>query len=253
MSAYKTLFTELDRCEYIVDYQYTGELVDYSYNGVTYAESTEVYSNRLEKLYIDFLAEWGDLSDAARVAAKGMMELIVSKRYIYGSFYFDVPSSEIVNAMANDSGVPHQSVKMARFLHDMAEQQKFYLERVAEFMGIELVTEELHLTPIDESEDEDGIETTEEDDFDESNIDNTVYQTLYKQFGDTVSAEQLSKFFKVHKRTLYDWERKGYITNISAKSDDTTSAGHKKRGEEKRYLTSDIAKNIEMQRKFNRL
>lgn len=154
MSAFKTLFTELDRCDYVVDYQYTGELVDYSYNGVTYAESTEVYSNRLEKLYLDFLAEWGDLSDAARVAAKGMMELIVSKRYIYGSFYFDVPSSEIVNAMTNDSGVPHQSVKMARFLHDMAEQQKFCLERVAEFMGIELVKEELRLKPVAVLDDE---------------------------------------------------------------------------------------------------
>ncbi|MBE6337149.1 MAG: hypothetical protein E7066_10850 [Lentimicrobiaceae bacterium] len=77
MNAYKTLFTELDRCDYLVDYQYAGDLSDYLYNGVTYEESTEVYSQKLEKMYVDFLSEWGELSDAARCAAKGMMELIV--------------------------------------------------------------------------------------------------------------------------------------------------------------------------------
>ena len=133
MSAYKILLTELDRSDYTVDYLYTGELDNYSYNGITYQESAEAYSQRLEKLYIDFLTEWGELSDAARKAAKGMAELIVSKRYLYGCFFFDVPSSEIIDAMSSDNAVPRHCVKMARFVHDMAEQQKFYLERVAEF------------------------------------------------------------------------------------------------------------------------
>ena len=149
MSAYKTLFTELDRCDYIVDYQYTGDLAGYSYNDVTYEESTEAYSQKLERLYIDFLAEWDEISDTARKAAKGMMELIVSKRYMYGGFFFDVPSSETVDAMINDNAVPRQSVKMARFVHDMAEQQKFYLDRVAEFLGVVLVKEDLLLNPVD--------------------------------------------------------------------------------------------------------
>lgn len=148
MSAYKTLFTELDRSDYIVDYLYTGELEDYSYNDITYQESTEVYSQKLEKLYVDFLIEWDGLSDAARKAAKGMVELIVSKRYLYGCFFFDVPSSETIDAMSSDNAVPRQFVKMARFVHDMAEQQKFYLERVAEFMEIVLVKEFLFLKPV---------------------------------------------------------------------------------------------------------
>lgn len=148
MSAYKTLLTELDRSDYIIDYQYTGKLEDYSYNDITYQESAEAYSRRLEKLYIDFLTEWDELSDAARKAAKGMVELIVSKRYLYGCFFFDVPSSETIDAMSSDNAVPRQSVKMARFVHDMAEQQKFYLEKVVEFMGIVLVKEDLYLKPI---------------------------------------------------------------------------------------------------------
>ena len=158
MSAYKTLFTELDRCDYIVDYQYTGELADYSYNDVTYEEATEAYSQKLERLYIDFLAEWDEISDTARKAAKGMMELIVSKRFMYGGFFFDVPSSEIVDAMINDNAVPRQSVKMARFVHDMAEQQKFYLDRVAEFLGVVLVKEDLLLNPFDVLDSENNLE-----------------------------------------------------------------------------------------------
>ena len=158
MNAYKTLFTELDRCDYLVDYQYAGDLSDYLYNGVTYEESTEVYSQKLEKMYVDFLSEWGELSDAARSAAKGMMELIVSKRYLNGDFFFDVPSSETVDAMKNDKGVPHQSVKMARFVHDMAEHQKFYLNRVAEFLGVVLVKEDLLLNPIDVLDSENNLE-----------------------------------------------------------------------------------------------
>lgn len=158
MNAYKTLFTELDRCEYLVDYQYAGDLSDYLYNGVTYEESTEVYSQKLEKMYVDFLSEWGELSDAARCAAKGMMELIVSKRYLNGDFFFDVPSFETVDAMKNDKGVPHQSVKMARFVHDMAEHQKFYLNRVAEFLGVVLVKEDLLLNPIDVLDSENNLE-----------------------------------------------------------------------------------------------
>ena len=154
MNAYKTLFTELDRCDYLVDYQYAGDLSDYLYNGVTYEESTEVYSQKLEKMYVDFLSEWGELSDAARCAAKGMMELIVSKRYLNGDFFFDVPSSETVDAMKNDKGVPHQSVKMAKFVHDMAAQQKFYLQRIAEFMGMELVKEDTPLKPVDMLDDD---------------------------------------------------------------------------------------------------
>ena len=144
MSAYQILLTELDRCEYVVDYQYIGQLSEYTYNGVTYEESTEKYSQKLEKMYLDFLNEWSTLSDADKQSAKGMMELIVAKRYLYGTFFFDVPTLETVNAMAEDSGVSRQSVKMARFVSEMAGCQKFYLRRVAQFFGIEEVNDERH-------------------------------------------------------------------------------------------------------------
>jgi hypothetical protein len=85
------------------------------------------------------------------------------------------------------------------------------------------------------------------------NINNTIYQALYSEYGSTISVKQLCEVFGVKSRTIYNWEQKGYITNINPTSDDTTSLGHKKRGEEKRYLTSDVAKSIELCRKFNEL
>lgn len=147
MKDYQLLLKELDRCEYVIDSQYEGQLSDYTYNDISYMESVEVYSQVLEKMYLDFLYAWGDMSDAEKMSAKGIVELIVSKRYIYGEFFYDVPSVEVIDAMVNDN-VPCQSIKMARFIHDMAQQQKFYLERVASFFGIELVKEEMKPMPV---------------------------------------------------------------------------------------------------------
>ena len=257
MSAYQILLTELDRCDYIVDYQYTGCLSDYTYNGVTYAETSEAYSRRLERLYLDFLNEWSTLSEADKQAAKGMMELIVAKRYSYGTFFFDVPTLETVNAMAEDSGVSRQSVKMARFVSEMAGCQKFYLLRTAQFFGITGVGDEqppvvVEVMPV-QIEQDNGSENTEGKDVTYSDIDDTIYQALYKEYGSTMSVKQLCKVFNVQSRTIYNWEQKGYITNVNQTSDETTSSGHKKRGEEKRYLTSDVARSIELRRKLNEL
>ena len=257
MSAYQILLTELDRCEYVVDYQYTGQLSEYTYNGVTYEESTEKYSQKLEKMYLDFLNEWGTLSDADKQSAKGMMELIVAKRYLYGNFFFDVPTLETVNAMAEDSGVSRQSVKMARFVSEMAGCQKFYLLRTAQFLEIKGIDDEqppvvVEVMPV-QIEQDNGSENNEGKDVTYSDIDDTIYQALYKEYGSTMSVKQLCKVFNVQSRTIYNWEQKGYITNVNQTSDETTSSGHKKRGEEKRYLTSDVARSIELRRKLNEL
>ena len=252
MKKYEILLNELDRCEVVFDDQYTGVLADYSYNGIAYEQTSYTYCQVLEAMYNDFLSEWSTLSETEQMSAIGKIKLIISKRYSYGDFYFDVPSSDSIDAMSNDSGVSKQSAEIARFLHGMAEQQKFYIQRVIDFLGIQLAKEELHLV-LGKAEEEQNISDIVEEETTESLIDKTVYQTLHQLYGETMSLKQLADFFKVSVRTIFDWERKGYITNISTKSYETTSSGHKKRGEEKRYLTSDIAKSVEMQRMFSRL
>lgn len=252
MKKYEILLNELDRCEFVFDDQYTGTLADYSYNGITYEQASYTYCQVLEAMYNDFLSEWSTLSEIERMSAVGKIKLIISKRYSYGDFYFDVPSSDSIDAMTNDSRVSKQSIEIARFLHDMTEQQKFFIHRVIDFLDIPLENEVLYADSV-EIVDEQNYTDNIDDGTSDALMAKTVYQVLYEKYGDTMSVKQLAEYFKVGERTIFDWERKGYITNISTKSYETTSAGHKKRGEEKRYLTSDIAKSIEMQRKFSRL
>jgi hypothetical protein len=252
MKKYEILLNELDRCEFVFDDQYTGALADYTYNGITYEQSSYTYCQVLEAMYNDFLSEWSALSETERMSAIGKIKLIISKRYSYGDFYFDIPSSDSIDAMTYDSGVSKQSIEIARFLHDMVGLQKFLIHRVVDFLEIPLEKDVLYPDSVEVIEEQNSIDNIDIETSD-ALITKTVYQALHEKYGDTMSAKQLTEYFKVGERTIFEWERKGYITNISTKSYETTSAGHKKRGEEKRYLTSDIAKSIEMQRKFSRL
>lgn len=154
MVKYAILLSELDRCEYMVDYQYEGALSDYSYNGITYEQTSEMYSKVLDKMYRDFLTEWASLLDADRASARGMLELIVSKRYINGEFFFDVPSPEMIDIMVDDNGVHESSIKMARFVWEMVTVQKFYLERVLNFFTGEFKVEKENLmSPVEDGKD----------------------------------------------------------------------------------------------------
>lgn len=252
MKKYEILLNELDRCEFVFDDQYTGALADYTYNGITYEQSSYTYCQVLEAMYNDFLSEWSALSETERMSAIGKIKLIISKRYSYGDFYFDIPSSDSIDAMTYDSGVSKQSIEIARFLHDMVGLQKFLIHRVVDFLEIPLEKDVLYPDSVEVIEEQNSIDNIDIE-ISDTLTTKTVYQALHEKYGDTMSVKQLAEYFKVGKRTIFEWERKGYITNISTKSYETTSAGHKKRGEEKRYLTSDIAKSIEIQRRFSRL
>lgn len=46
MKKYEALLSELDRCEYVLDDQYTGALANYAYNGITYEQSSYAYGPR---------------------------------------------------------------------------------------------------------------------------------------------------------------------------------------------------------------
>ena len=250
MKAYVNLFKELDRCEFIVDYEYKGNIDDYEYNGITYSQSSAFYYNYLNNLYNDFLVEWSSASEDDKTVARGMMDLILSKRFISDEFFFDVPSIEIVEAMRNDKSVPRNDVKMAVFLHEMSAQQKFFLKQVKNFLNGNHQPNDVQQTFTGEN-----YETAEDysSSLDIKNNTQNLYQLLHEKYGDTITVKQLCDFFHVTSRTVANWELKGLVTNISETSNEYTAIGHKKRGDEKRYLTSDIATNIELQRKFSKL
>lgn len=136
MKAYEILFAELDKCEFVIDYEYKGKIEDYTYNGITYSQSSEFYFNHLKKLYNDFKREWTTLSEEDKAVAKSGMKLIFDVRFMYNDFFFDVPNAETVSAMRNDIYVPKRNVEMAFFLYQMAEQQKFFLKQVTDFLNL---------------------------------------------------------------------------------------------------------------------
>ena len=55
MKKYEILLNELDRCEFVFDDQYTGALADYTYNGITYEQSSYPYGQVLAAMYNDYL------------------------------------------------------------------------------------------------------------------------------------------------------------------------------------------------------
>lgn len=250
MRAYVKLFQELDRCEFIVDYEYKGNIDDYEYNGITYSQSSAFYYDYLNNLYNDFLVEWSSLGEEDRTVAHGMMNLMLSKRFMSDGFFFDVPSIEIVEAMKNDKSVPRDDVKMAMFLYEMSAQQKFFLEQVKNFLNGNHQPNDVQQTFTGEN-----YETAEDysSSLDINNNTQNLYQLLHEKYGDTMTVKQLCDFFHVSSRTISNWEQKGLVINISETSNEYTAIGHKKRGDEKRYLTSDVATNVELQRKFSRL
>ena len=260
MKTYNILFTELDKCDFIVDYEYHGSLNDYTYNGISYKHSPAFYYDYLNNLYNQFLQEWCSLSDDEKMVARGMAHLLMHKRYFNESFFYDVPSTETIVGMINDK-VPTRDIKMAQFLHDMAKQQITFANQVKNFFEnknlidgkTDKTTENTSLRYNDVKEEINSNNSSCNALIKTEEHAKNLYQTLYDKFGDTMSVAQISSYFSVTARTVRNWETKGYISNISATSSETKSNGDKKRGEEKRFLTYDIAKSIEIQRKFAKL
>ena len=260
MKTYNILFTELDKCDFIVDYDYHGCLEGYTYNGISYKQSPAFYYDYLNNLYNQFLQEWCSLSDDEKMVVRGMAHMLLHKRYFNESFYYDVPSMETIEGMIHDK-VPTRDIKMAQFLHDMAKQQITFANQIKNFFEnrnpiygeTDKVIENVSLRHNDienrtKSDDSSYNTLTEIEEYSKN-----LYQTLHDKYGDTMSVAQISTYFKVTPRTIRNWESKGIIKNISTTSAETKSNGGKKRGEEKRFLTYDIASNIEMQRKFAKL
>lgn len=136
MKAYDILFSELDRCEYRSSYN--GVLEDFTYNGITYAQSECYYHKYLNRLYNEFKSEWRGLSDDIKKFAYKKIKRIIDGRYMSDEFIFDVPSIEIIEMMKRDSAVPKKEIRIAFFLYKMSKEQIYYLMEVANFLDITL-------------------------------------------------------------------------------------------------------------------
>lgn len=228
MSAYKTLFTELDRCEYIVDYMYNGSLEDYTYNGITYAQSTITYYSVLLGMYREFLVEWASLSEEVKSVVRMFFDEIKNKRYMSGAFFFDVPSREIVQDLFLDKHVPKRDKEMARFVYEMSEQQTYFLTELMRFL--------------------DG--NTEQTQISISNkTDTEIVMEELADYPEILSTSDVAEIFGKSPYTIRDWERQGKIINVAEDAvdeKDINSNGHKKRRMSLQFRKSDIIQDMNL-------
>lgn len=79
------------------------------------------------------------------------------------------------------------------------------------------------------------------------------YKRTLDNYGDFLSVKDLTTIFHCTPRTITNWETKGYLFNVAETNSDTTRAGRKKRGAEKRFRKDAILTQIELQEKFKQL
>ena len=228
MSAYKTLFTELDRCDFIVDYEYKGCLEDYTYNGVSYAQSSVTYYSILLGLYRDFLTEWVTLTEEEKGVVRMFFAEIKNKRYMYDTFFFEVPTRENVLDLFNDKHVPKKSKEMARFVYDMAGQQTYFLMEVMKFFEGNSILSQSTIT---------------------QKTDTEIVIEMLADYPDILSTSDMAKIFDRSEYTIREWESKGKLINVAEdalEDKDTNSNGHKKRRMSLQFRKSDIIQDMNL-------
>ena len=229
MSVYNVLLTELDRCEYIVDYEYKGSLEDYTYNGITYAQSSITYYSILLSLYRDFLYEWTKLSDTEKSVVRRLFGEIKNKRYITDYFFFDVPTKEIVQGMINDR-VPRKDIEMARFIYDMAQQQCYFLTEVMCFL-------------------EEDTKLTQPSELKETDVEAAI--NLLADYPDILSTSDVAAIFDKTEHTIREWERTGKLINVAEDANDdkdVNSNGHRKRRKALQFRKCDIITDMNLRK-----
>jgi len=229
MSVYNSFLTELDRCEYIVDYDYKGSLEDYTYNGITYAQSSATYYSALLRLYRDFLCEWTMLLDTEKEVVRRLFGEIKNKRYISNYFFFDVPTKEVVQGMINDK-VPRKDIEMARFVYDMAQQQCYFLTEVMFFL-------------------EEDTKVTQPSALKETDVEVAI--RLLDSYPDILTTSDVAKIFNKTAHTIRGWEKAGKLINVAedaADDKDVNSNGHRKRRMALQFRKCDIITDMNLRK-----
>lgn len=229
MDKSRILFDELDKCVYLQDFEYKGAIEDYKYNGIAYAESAITYYSVLLRMYRDFLFEWATLSEVDRLVVRRLFNEIKNKRYIDGSFFFDVPTLETIQAMASDR-VPRRDIEMARFVYDMAQQQCYFLNEVMTFL--EKDTKQVQTSPLKETDVEVAIR-------------------LLSDYPEILSTSDLATIFNKTEHTIRDWERQGKIINVAEDAIDDkelNSNGHRKRRMALQFRKADIISSMNLRK-----
>ena len=231
MEKSRLLFEELDKCIYQHSFEYNGSLEEYTYNGITYAQSSVTYHTQLLGMYREFLYEWAELSEIEKDVACKIFNEIKYRRYIDNSFFFDVPTEEAIQSMLYDR-VPRKDIEMVRFVYEMAQQQCYFLNEVMVFL--EKDTKQVQSSPLKETDIE-------------------VAVRLLSDYPEILSTSDLSSIFNKTEHTIRDWERQGKIINVAEDAiddKDLNSNGHRKRRMALQFRKADIISSMNLRKKL---
>ena len=229
---------ELTRCDYTTITN--GVLEDFTYNGVTYAQGSETYQKILADSFSDFKA---CIFEASLQSKDSLSAILSDYRKAQMETYYDIPDSDYIKGMENDTRNNdnrslRQSIREAYFLNEMVRIQRWYIEEaidyLEEFTGDTKKTQkkkDASAAPIKEKE--------------------SKLSRRLSDYGEFLTVADLTQIFDCSSRTITNWEKDGIIVNVAKKSEEINAAGHRKRGQEKRYRTEAILRSVVLQEKFN--
>lgn len=132
---------ELRRCDYHPSGG-NGILERFTYNGISYAESSAAYDAKLQDMFTRFKIAVIDTLAYGTVQGKALL----SELRVVATQYYDIPDEEIIEGMERDNATVHskslqQEIREARFIQEMNSEQRYYVGMTIKFL-IELLGEE---------------------------------------------------------------------------------------------------------------
>lgn len=156
---------ELSLCDYTPSWDDTPIEV-FSYNGVSYAQSTETYQSLLENLFVDFKASVLEIKlNGGDDVLKSVKEELLS---VNNKFY-DVPSAKDIERMRLDynttkSASLRKSIQEVEFLVAMNDLQRYYTNEAIKYLGASYETVAKEEVTSEPSEAEEKEPKSESDD-----------------------------------------------------------------------------------------
>ena len=132
---------ELGRCDYHPSGG-NGNLEAFTYNGISYAESSAAYHLKLNDMFTEFKVAVIDTLAHGTERAKALLGELTG----ISQQYYDMPSNDDISSMERDNATLHnnslqQEIREARFLQEMNGEQKYFTQSAIEFLKSFIVNE----------------------------------------------------------------------------------------------------------------
>ena len=139
---------ELGRCDYHPSGG-NGNLEAFTYNGISYAESSAAYHLKLNDMFTEFKVAVIDTLAHGTERAKALLGELTG----ISQQYFDIPSNDDISSMERDNATLHnnslqQEIREARFLQEMNGEQKYFTQSATEFLK-SLICKEVEQSPVE--------------------------------------------------------------------------------------------------------